>query len=187
MKLFAERSPFDVTIRDIAAAAGVSPALVIHHYGSKEGLRGAVDRHVVGFFEAMMTELTRFSEEFDEASLVKFFAVQLESQPALAGYVRRLLIDDGPAGDELFGRLFEAATVGLQRLAAQGLIRPAHDEPTRAAFLLANDLGAVLLRRQIERVLGTDPLTGPGLERWTVEIMDIYMNGLSAGGIGDGP
>ena len=28
-----------VTVRQIASAAGISPALVIHHYGSKENLR----------------------------------------------------------------------------------------------------------------------------------------------------
>ena len=31
------------TVRAIAADAGVSPALVIHHFGSKDGLREACD------------------------------------------------------------------------------------------------------------------------------------------------
>ena len=34
LRLFAERGPDGVSVREIAAAAGVSPALVIHHYGS---------------------------------------------------------------------------------------------------------------------------------------------------------
>jgi AcrR family transcriptional regulator len=180
MGLFAEHGPSEVTIRDIAAAAKVSPALVIHHFGSKEGLRDAIDRHVAGFVEALMSELARFPADMDEGSLVRSFSTQLEQQPALAGYVRRMFIDDGPAGDALFDRLFAATTAGIERLVAQGLVRPAQDEPTRAAFLLVNDLGAMLLRRQIHRVLGTDPFTGPGLERWTVELMDIYVNGMFA-------
>ncbi|HEX8936538.1 MAG TPA: helix-turn-helix domain-containing protein [Pseudonocardiaceae bacterium] len=36
LRLFGERGPDAVTVRDIAAAAGVSPALVVRHYGSKE-------------------------------------------------------------------------------------------------------------------------------------------------------
>jgi tetracycline repressor-like protein len=36
-RLFAAHSPDAVTVRPIATAAGVSPALVVHHFGSKEG------------------------------------------------------------------------------------------------------------------------------------------------------
>ena len=56
--LFAAHGPDAVTVRQIAAAAGVSPALVVHHFGSKEGLREAVDEHVLGLFEALIGEMT---------------------------------------------------------------------------------------------------------------------------------
>ena len=39
--LFAERGPDRVTVRDVAVAADVSPGLVMHHFGSKAGLREA--------------------------------------------------------------------------------------------------------------------------------------------------
>jgi AcrR family transcriptional regulator len=58
LRLFAERGPDAVTVRQIAAAAGVSPGLVIHHFGSKDGLRKAVDEHVLAMFGAMLGELT---------------------------------------------------------------------------------------------------------------------------------
>src|SRR3954471_19421750 len=35
------------SVRAIAADAGVSPGLVIHHFGSKEGLRAVCDEHVL--------------------------------------------------------------------------------------------------------------------------------------------
>ncbi len=38
LRLFVAHGPDAVTVRQIAAAAGVSPALVVHHFGSKEGL-----------------------------------------------------------------------------------------------------------------------------------------------------
>ncbi len=62
MRLFAERGAAAVTIRQIAVAAGVSPGLVIHHYGSKGGLKDAVDRSAVAFFEEMIGDLARIGE-----------------------------------------------------------------------------------------------------------------------------
>ena len=56
--LFAERGPDRVTVRDVAAAAKVSPGLVMHHFGTKAGLREAVDEHVAHTFEAMLDSLT---------------------------------------------------------------------------------------------------------------------------------
>ena len=37
---------FSVGVRAIAQAAGVSPGLVIHHFGSKDGLRQACDDYI---------------------------------------------------------------------------------------------------------------------------------------------
>ncbi len=180
--LFAERGVAGVTIRDIAAAAGVSPALVIHHFGSKEGLREAVDAHVAASVEAMLAELAHVPAGEDEAAFVRSLALELDRQPALAGYVRRLLIDDGPAGDALFDRLFEVTVQALDGLVAQGVVSPARDARVRAAFLLVGDLGLMLLRRQVTRVLGEDPFTMPGLGRWTAEGMDIYTRGMFISG-----
>src|SRR5215813_4115516 len=50
LTLFAERGIEASTIRDIAAAAGVSSGLVRHHFGSKEALRDACDAYA---FERM--------------------------------------------------------------------------------------------------------------------------------------
>lgn len=43
MEMFGESGVDKTTIRQIASRAGVSPGLVIHHFGSKNGLREAVD------------------------------------------------------------------------------------------------------------------------------------------------
>src|SRR4051794_30116737 len=62
LRLFAERGPDRVRLREIAAAAGVSPGLVLHHYGSLDGLRGAVDDHVLATFESLLAEATAEGE-----------------------------------------------------------------------------------------------------------------------------
>jgi AcrR family transcriptional regulator len=178
MRLFAERGTAGVTVREIAAEAGVSAGLVMHHYGSKDGLRDAVDRRAAAFFEEMIGEFARIAEEGGSASLAELFAGRLESEPVMTAYVRRLLADGGEAADALFARLFEATVAGMRSLVAAGIVRPAQDEPIRTAFLLANDLSVVLLRRQIARATGTDPLTREGLADWTAAVMDVYTGGV---------
>ena len=163
-----------MTVREIAAAAGVSPGLVIHHYGSKDGLKDAVDRRAVAFFEEMIGEFGRLGEEGGGASLVELFADRLESEPAMVDYIRRLLLDGGEAADGLFAKLLDATEAGMRALTAAGVVRPAPDERIRTAFLLANDLSLVLLRRQIARSVGFDPLTREGLGPWSAAVLDVY-------------
>ena len=57
MILFAEKGFDGVTVRDIARAADVSVGLLNHHFGSKEGLRQAVDNHVIQQFEEVISDL----------------------------------------------------------------------------------------------------------------------------------
>jgi AcrR family transcriptional regulator len=178
MELFAQRGASAVTVREIASAAGVSPGLVIHHFGSKDGLRAAVDRRAAEFVDSMLGELMRLEQEGGSASLAEVLAEGLAREPALTGYVRRLLLDGGDPADDLFQRLFATTLAGLRRLEAAGLVRAAGDERIRAAFLLANDLAVMLLRPQIVRAAGVDPLAGEGVARWAAEAVDVYTGGL---------
>src|SRR5262249_4006130 len=58
---FAEHGFERTTIRGIARAAGVSPGLLRHHFGSKQELKDAVDAHV-------MAEIRRANAEVMERS-----------------------------------------------------------------------------------------------------------------------
>lgn len=180
MELFAERGASRVTVREIASAAGVSPGLVIHHFGSKDGLRATLDRRAAEFVDALLAELTLLQEEGGTASLGALLADRLEREPALLGYVRRLLLDEGEPADALFARLFDASLAGMRALEAAKVVRPAGDDRIRTAFLLANDLAIFMLRRQIEQAIGADPLAREGVERWTAEVVDIYTHGIFA-------
>jgi AcrR family transcriptional regulator len=180
LELFAERGYSGVTVRQIAAAAGVSPALVIHHYGSKEKLRAVLEERVAAFVESMLAELARAPGEGGSASVAELFADRLEREPGMAGYVRRLLIDGGPAGMALYERLFEVTRDSLRAMERAGVVRPAQDEPVRSAFLLSNDLALLLLRQPITQVTGIDPLARDGLARWAAAAFDVYASGLFA-------
>jgi AcrR family transcriptional regulator len=186
LRLFAASGPDAVTMRQIATAAKVSPGLVVHHFGSKEGLRREVDQYVLDVFEAMIGELTGDGGEelldpgTGASSLSEAFARHLPDASPLPGYLRRLLLSDTDAARQLFRRLYELSRAALDGLAAAGMAAPGRDPAIRAAFLLSNDLALFLLRDRLTEVLGTDPLSADGMTRWGPEMLSIYAGGLNA-------
>lgn len=182
LRLFAERGPDGVTIRDIAAAAGVSPALVLHHFGSKEGLRRAVDDYAAAAFDAIVEglagqDLGDLVTEGRAGTLADAFAHAFPAQSPLPDYLRRLLLSTDPAGSALFARWYDATRTLLASLAESGAIQPGHDLDVQSAFFLVNDLALIVLRRQIEAAIGVDPLTPTGMRRWAAVATSIYSAG----------
>jgi AcrR family transcriptional regulator len=188
LRLFAERGPDAVTVRQIAAAAGVSPGLVIHHFGSKDGLRDAVDAHVLAMFGAMLGELTTADlyEPDAAGSLAEAVVRHLPPGSPVPAYLRRLLLGGGDSGRELFRRLYQGSRETLDAMAEAGLAARGADPAVRAAILMANDLAVLLLREHLAGVLGEDPLSAAGMARWGKEMLAIYAAGLMAPPPGEG-
>jgi TetR/AcrR family transcriptional regulator, regulator of cefoperazone and chloramphenicol sensitivity len=182
LRLFAERGPDAVTVRQIAAAAGVSPGLVIHHFGSKDGLRDAVDAHVLAMFGAMLAELTTgdLYEPGAAGSLAEAVVRYLPPDSPVPAYLRRLLLAGADSGRELFRRLYQSSREALDAMAGAGLASPGADPEVRAAILMSNDLAVLLLREHLAGVLGEDPLSAVGMARWGREMLAIYAAGLMA-------
>jgi AcrR family transcriptional regulator len=184
LRLFGDHGPDAVTVRDIAAAAGVSPALVVRHYGSKDGLRDAVDDHVAQVFEAMLSRASdpsRAGGPFDPAaspSLAELVAEHLPAESAIPAYLGRMLLAGGGVGSALFRRLQALSRRTLADLSGAGLAAEGSDPEVRAAFLLVNDLALLILRARLADVLGVDPLSAAGMRRWGAEVLLIYRNGL---------
>lgn len=181
MRLFGERGPEGATVRDIAAAAGVSPALVVRHYGSKDGLREAVDNHVLRIFDVLLGELTDAPlGPGVAAGLADMVTEHLPVGSGVPAYLGRMLLDGGSAGSALFGRLHELSRRALAGMAEAGVAAEGADPAVRAAFLLVNDLAVLILRARLREVLGVDPLSAAGLHRWGAEVLAIYHGGLRA-------
>jgi AcrR family transcriptional regulator len=175
-------------VRQIAGAAGVSPGLVIHHFGSKDGLRDAVDAHLLALFGAMLGELTTgdLYEPGAAGSLAEAVVRHLPPGSPVPAYLRRLLLGGGDSGRELFRRLYQGSRETLDAMAEAGLAARGADPAVRAAILMANDLAVLLLREHLAGVLGEDPLSAAGMARWGKEMLAIYAAGLMAPPPGEG-
>jgi AcrR family transcriptional regulator len=183
LRLFAHHGPDAVTVREIATQAGVSPALVLHHFGSKDGLRAEVDAFAAkafdGIFEALPAEdlAEMLAGGGATGSPAEAFARGFPPGSPLPAYLRRLLLTNDPAGAALFRRWYAATRGLLEVMVEMGYARPSQDPDIRAAFFLVNDLALILLRDPIAVAIGADPLTPEGIDRWAREASIVYAEG----------
>lgn len=145
------------TVRKIAATAGVSPGLVIHHYGSAEALRVACDEHVAATIRDYKHEAMTAGPNLDVLA-----AVRGATTAPLMGYLAAVLSDDSPAVARLVDDLLVDAEGYLEHGVETGMVRPSPNPTGRAAVMLLWSLGAVVLHKHLERILGID-LTDPNI------------------------
>lgn len=169
------RHGFGVGVRAIAAAAGVSPGLVNHHFGSKDGLRAACDAHVA---EVVREAKSETLQTHDPAAWLTA-AAEIEDYAPLTGYLVRSLQSGGELARTLWRRMIDNAEQYLEEGVRAGTIKPTADPRARARFLSMVGGGAFLLYIQLHddpgdlrRVLHdyTQDMMLPALE--------LYSNGL---------
>ncbi|MEZ5087602.1 MAG: TetR/AcrR family transcriptional regulator [Tessaracoccus sp.] len=159
------------TVRGIAAAAGVSPGLVIHHFGSKDGLRAACDDHV---FEA----LTRVKAEHANSSPLfvtsKMFGD--EKTRLQADYLLKSLLDPSAQGQRFFDHYIEILEELIEEGFAGYTLRKAEDRRAQAVALATLALALPLLEPKMRHALGTEDLEG-SMTRLIPTLVDLYRHG----------
>ncbi len=166
------------TARKVAGAAGVSPGLVIHHFGSMEGLRSACDQYVAN-------AIREFKERTMTGGPTLDVLAALRDAPngPLMGYLAQVLADDSPAVAKLVDDLVDDAEGYIQQGVESGLLKPSDDPRGRAVVLTVWSLGALALHQHLRRLLGTD-LTDPGIltdqaaAAYIVPVYEIYGEGI---------
>jgi len=136
---------FDVGLRAIAKAAGVSAGLVIHHFGSKDGLRKACDELVA---ETIRTAKTESVQNSDPAAWFAQMA-QIESFAPLMAYLVRSLQTGGDLAKSLWRTMIANAEEYIEEGVKAGTIKPSRDPKARARFLAINNGGGLLLYLQL--------------------------------------
>ena len=157
IECFGEHGISGTTVRKIAAAAGVSPGLVIHHFGSMDDLRVECDDHVAASIRRYKRAAIAQGPGLDVLA-----ALRGSGAKPWVGYLVAVLGDDSPTVARLVDELIDDAESYLALGVETGMVRPSPNPRGRAAVLLLWSLGALVLHRHVERVLGVD-LTDPDI------------------------
>jgi AcrR family transcriptional regulator len=139
------RDGFAVGVRAIAAAAGVSPGLVLHHFGSKEGLRKACDDFVAETVRASKSETIQTS---DPATWFAQMA-EIEHYATMMGYLMRSLQTGGELAKMLWRNMIDNSEQYFEEGVRAGTIKPSADPKARAKFLGMSGGGGFLLYLQM--------------------------------------
>lgn len=156
------------TVRSIAAEAGVDPALINHHFGSKRNLFAQAHELPIDP-EAAVQRLVELPAEQRAASLtsIYLYAMLADGSPALS--LLRTAATDETAATMLHEFITEVLVSRADELA------PGPDAGLRLSLAVAQLVGVALGRG----VLTIEPLTGASIERLVDLItptVDRYLN-----------
>ncbi len=136
---------FNVGLRAIGEAAGVSAALVIHHFGSKEGLRKACDDYIA---EEIRSEKSASIQSTDPATWFAQMA-EIESYAPMMAYLVRSMQSGGELAKMLWRRMIDNAEQYIEEGVRAGTIKPSRDPHARAKYLGITGGGGFLLYLQM--------------------------------------
>jgi AcrR family transcriptional regulator len=136
---------FDVGVRAIAKAAGVSPGLVNHHFGSKDGLHKACDEYVAELVRTSKSESLKAS---DPAAWFAAMAEIEDFAPSMA-YLVRSMQTGGDLAKQLWRTMIDNAEGYMEEGVRAGTIRPSRDPKARAKYLGITGGGGFLLYLQM--------------------------------------
>jgi AcrR family transcriptional regulator len=168
---------FAVGLRTIAEAAGVSAALVIHHFGSKDGLRKACDDYIAEEIRSGKSEAMRST---DPATWFAQMA-EIESYAPLMAYLVRSMHTGGDLAKTLWQKMIDDAEKYLDDGVRTGLLKPSRDPRARAKYLSITGGGGFLLYLQMhENPTDLRAVLRDYARDMVLPALEIYTHGLMA-------
>lgn len=172
---FARNGAKATSIRDVAAAAGVSPGLVQHYFPSKQALRAAVDEHVTEVARAALA--VRAVDGDVVADIAERLTALVADHFVALRYVARGVAEKDPAALAVFDTLTELCREQLAEFQRRGMLRPDLDVEWAALHTVLINLGTVILEPGVSRQLGRPFRTKPQVQRWKDATTALFVAG----------
>ncbi|TDW15988.1 TetR family transcriptional regulator [Kribbella kalugense] len=171
IELFARDGFQKTNVRAIAAAAGVSAALVIHHFGSKDGLRAVCD-------EFVLEVLTSRARAAGTSDLLGEYLADPDGYRSQIQYMNRALAEDSPAAQSFVEHIVGEAEAVHQAGVAAGAMRESSDRRALAVLNVLVSLATLTMPPALARALGQDEFGPAVLRRLAVPTLELYTYGL---------
>lgn len=179
--LFGQHGANGTSLKTVATEAGVSQALVIHHFGSKAGLHRACDAHVTDLMRANKEAAVESGPHMDPLATLRM----IDNSRPLVRYLVRTLSEGGPHVAELVDTMVDDAMAYTADAERAGFIKPSATPRERIIVLLLWSLGALVMHEQVHRLLGVDflseDLTPEAYGPYMRPIIELYSQGLFEG------
>ncbi|HEX3286464.1 MAG TPA: TetR family transcriptional regulator [Mycobacterium sp.] len=167
---------FSVGLRAIAQAAGVSAGLVIHHFGSKEGLLKACDDYIAE--EIRQAKSESLTTAADPASWLKAMA-EIDSYAPMTAYLVRSMQSGSDLAKAFWQQMVDNAEQYLEEGVRAGTLKPSRDPRARAKFLGINNGGGLLLYLQMhDNPTDLRAVLRDYAEDMMLPALELYTNGL---------
>ncbi|MET7398698.1 helix-turn-helix domain-containing protein [Dactylosporangium sp. NPDC005572] len=170
IRLFAERGMDGTTVRDITQAAGVSPGLLRHHFGSKEALREECDTYVLDRMIEIKQELVFDGKLANPAALPSIHPTIL----LYYKYVTQALLD----GSRSAASMFDDMVALTEQWIAKNAPDVSEDHRAYAAVMVGMQSGMLAMHNHVSRALGVDVFTAEGHLRMAGALADFYSHPL---------
>jgi AcrR family transcriptional regulator len=172
--LFASRG-FKVPLRAIATAAGCSPALIVHHFGSKERLRQTCDDHITRIMADGKRQILVEAEAPSAADMTAILA-NLWTYDDVPGYLVRSIQAGGSLARQTLQSLVDLTKEIIAAGAREGRMRLGSDPDGQALYVALSSIGTLIAycaltgndlttREQVARYV--EDLTAASLEAHT--------------------
>lgn len=172
LDLYASQGEDRTSMRAIAAAAGVTVGLLVHHYGTKDRIRDAVEELVVDYFRQAIARAPADGTPAGAAAARNAAVTEmLAANPEVVNYMRRALLDPaGPRG-HLLERLTELSSTEVSELRRTGQASVKRAESTQVIGVMIRQLGHLFLQPMLDamwrQLAGPD---APGTDKPVLEV-----------------
>ncbi|MEU5853576.1 TetR family transcriptional regulator [Saccharopolyspora shandongensis] len=164
-------------LRAIAVTAEVSAGLVIHYFGSKEGLRRACDEYVLG----VLVRRAHDARPGTSPALLREFMSSPETYQLHVRYMMRAVEEDSTAGNTFVTTLVDETEAIFRAGIADGSVRPSSDLRALAVLNVLISLAMLTMAPPLARALGHEAFGAEVLHRMTRPTLELFTHGLYTG------